>query len=792
MNIYNVEYKNYKFDEFPYYGELSNVLADKCSRFDGKKKKTELYPKLFIGADFETSKSRVNEKDSKGKWIPVENFIVSWSISFRTCYDDNELRTVGLDKNRNLFSLYGSTGSEFVTCINRIMKGFHGSDRYRKFKYITVYFHNLGYDYEFAHGYFMDNKYQIEADGTIFASPHKPYRITYKNGFRLQDSLCLASKGLREWTEDLNVEHKKLDSFDYSKIRRQNEDLTDEEFAYQINDTLGLVECLEAYYKELKKQSLVTGVHDMILTATGIPRRVLQQYTKKHYDEVKPFMQLTSLPMNDYIKYNSIYHGGYTHANRNFRNELLTCEKINNKMDLNIDKMYCFDFNSSYPYTMCCEPMFPQSEFKPVESVTENEIIDAFGKKMYLFKVNLKNPKVKDPLHTEFVVLSKAQCLNFDNSISYNYRNSDNGRIVKYLGMYSAYMTNIQYKIVAETYDYESVSFEEILCCDNIDYIPKWAREIYFQFYHDKCNKSGIEKKLAKVKLNSCYGDTAKACIQDDIRLSYDGAYYITKGFSDNPNIVTKTLQAQTKEFDKYLQSTSRPFSWIYAVVITEMAQYRLYLLYKEITSKNGYFIYGDTDSLFCFGVDESAVDDYNKRIKQACIDSGLPFPITVTKDGETQEYWLGVASVDKVFQKFIVFNAKRYAYVDMNGNLNMTVAGVPKINKINNTTAKDWFDNNIENIKLNTVIDGKITGKNTHAIFCKSYTVPHDIDCIDEYGNHFTANTCGSVDLIPCDYSFNPCEEWSEIVDFIKSKKNDIDYENSLEHTFSNLELYM
>ena len=136
-----------------------------------------------------------------------------------------------------------------IECISLISHHLRGDETF-------IYFHNYAYDYMFLRKFFFDAWGLPSKD--LNTKPHYPILMTFKGeGKKLitfKDSYILSQRSLEKWAKDLDVEHKKATgSWDYDLIRDQGCTFTRAEQRYIENDTLALVECLDAFCIALKK-----------------------------------------------------------------------------------------------------------------------------------------------------------------------------------------------------------------------------------------------------------------------------------------------------------------------------------------------------------------------------------------------------------------------------------------------------------------------------------------------------------------------------------------------------------
>ena len=284
---------------------------------------------VIISADTETSKSHEISKD------PLPNHVCAWTISIRAY-------------NTNIVTLYGNKPSEMMQCLDLIKQALPGDEMY-------VFFHNLAYDYTFLRLFLFKQFGTPKKE--LNTKPHYPIMLGFDNGIILKDSLILSQCKLEKWAKDLNVHHQKaVGSWDYDEIRDQDHKFTRAELKYIENDTLALVECLDAFCTSLHK-----NINTIVYSATGIVREEVRERAKNHNGH-RDF-ERQALSFDQLIKFMKLYHGGYSHANRFYISDVLADT---------ITK--CRDFASSYPFCLLAYK-YPCSKFVPMDKTIDPEYI---------------------------------------------------------------------------------------------------------------------------------------------------------------------------------------------------------------------------------------------------------------------------------------------------------------------------------------------------------------------------------------------------------------------------------
>lgn len=626
------------------------------------------------------------------------NHVVAWTISVRAY-------------RKNLCTLYGHRPDTAVQCVEKIHKAMSGDRTF-------IYVYNLAYDWVFLRAFFMSE--WGTPDRQLNVKSRYPLFIEWESGLMLRDALALSQRSLEKWAKDLNVEHQKaVGKWDYGKIRNQNEIFSADELTYIENDTLAGVECIDTLRISLNKH-----LYAMPYTATGIPREDIRKIGKKN--RARGMFERQVVTWEQQQKLELVFHGGYTHANRDLIDDVITVE------DYGI--VQCLDFASSYPYCMLSEK-FPMENFAPYHACSLDDIVDIMDEYAVMCKLIMKKPRLINDDITMPVIMA-CKCTYLINPVK------DNGRILcaEYLEIY---VSEQDIYTIREQYDSDFAACVEVEIARK-DYLPKWFRDYVFGLFEDKTKEKGRDKviyALKKAKLNSCFGMCVQKPVKEIIEEDYD-----TGDFNKNTSDMTEEEidEYMRSAYDKYLENKNSILPYQWGVWVTAYAQAHLFELGKCI---DGEWIYSDTDSCYATGWNYEKVEAYNQKCKDKLTAAGYG---PVVHDG--REYWLGVAESEgdkDKYTEFVTVGAKRYCgRCVADGELHITVSGVPK-------KGATSLKNDIRNFRKGMNFDGITSGKKTHMHFFNDiYT--------DENGNL----TGDSIDLSPCDYLLDDVNvpDWEKI----------------------------
>ena len=341
-----------------------------------------------------------------------------------------------------------------------------------------------------------------------------------------------------------------------------------------------------------------------------------------------------------YMILKQAFRGGNTHANRYYAEEIL-------------DNVSSYDRVSSYPDVQINE-LFPMSGW-----VREDDIdIERACRKIFkqkracLMRISFKNIRLRDPMDG-CPYIPKHKCRN----LTHHY--NDNGRIL-WADFLEISLTDIDFRIIMQQYDFDAATIHDFYHC-RYGRLPKSLRDVISKYYQDKTelkNVSGQELfyMMSKAKLNSIYGMSVQDICKRNILYEND-QFKFDQELSDQ-ELYSKTIQ---KAFICY--------AW--GVWTTARAREQLQIAIN-MTGDN--FVYCDTDSVKFIDDGSVSFDKYNKSRKRDSIKNG-----GVATDRTGKQYYLGLYDYEGTYKKFITMGAKKYAYIDPEDQLHITVAGCGK-----------------------------------------------------------------------------------------------------------------
>lgn len=493
---------------------------------------------------------------------------------------------------------------------------------------LCIFVHNLSYEFQFLRAI-----YDFLPEEVFAVDSRKVLRCSmFDNKIEFRCSYLHTNMSLAEYTNKMDVEHKKLDGeeFDYTKERYPWTELTEKEIAYCVHDVVGLCEALE-------KEMAIDGdnLYTLPLTSTGYVRRD----AKKAMRKIHPAFVKNQLPdIQTYEMLREAFRGGDTHANRFYSGRI-------------IKNVKSADRSSSYPDVLCnCQ--FPVSPFFHAGRVSYNTLLNMIvvRKKAVIMRIAISKLRLHDDLWGA-PYLSKDKCRRIEKGAF------DNGRILsaEYL---ETTITDVDFKIILDQYDFDD------LCAFDVSYarygkLPKSLIDTVIAYYKAKTELKNVPGQeiyymKSKNKLNSIYGMMAQNPVKQDI--VYNNGIWST---------------ANDPEAEILAESNRKAFlCYQWGVWCTAWARYRLQ---EGIKLAGENFVYCDTDSVKYIGsIDWTA---YNKEREKDSKASGA-----FATDPKGITHYMGVYEADGEYAEFKTLGAKKYAYnYEAGGETYVTIAGVTK-----------------------------------------------------------------------------------------------------------------
>lgn len=565
-----------------------------------KNGKHKMYQRNPMTFDIETSKIPT---DVEGHY---QAFMYIWQV----CIEGNVV--------------FGRRWEELQEFMQNVVNAYKLSEEER----VVVYVHNLSFEFQFIQDYFEFTDVFAMASRSILTAKtaHLEFRCSYK----------LSNMSLAKFIENTpnTLHYKGVDDLDYATVRTPDTELTEVEYGYCFNDVKGLYECVMELLKE-------DNIATIPLTSTGYVRRDCRNAMNKNKNNRKMFLR-SRLTLLQYKLLRECFRGGNTASDRYLTNLIL---KI----------VGSYDLSSSYPFQMIARE-YPLGKWN-FGVIPDIKTLEEYNSKYCtIARYTFKNIRLRDEKPIPYIPQSKCLALGCDREIY-------NGRIL-HADFLTISMTNIDYDIVKEQYEYDEIAVEEFHYSRK-GLLPKELRDTIMYYFEKKSKLKGDEEHYyeymkSKNKLNSIYGMTVTNILNSEIKY-HDGEYTEKK----------MTEEEMQEALDKYYKNHRSFLNYSWGVFVTAYARREL----EDGLNIAGLdTIYCDTDSVKFIGNHDSEFEAYNKRLNKECEERGIKNYAEVNG----KRFYMGIFDKEKGYDEFITLGAKKYAFLQ-NGKLGITVSGLSK-----------------------------------------------------------------------------------------------------------------
>ena len=558
----------------------------------------------------------------------------------------------------------GRRPSEFVAALQKI----HEKLGLSRDRVVVVYCHNLSYDIQYLKQYLAD---AFGKPRILAIKPHK--FISFEvDGFLFKCSYKLSNKSLSRWSSDLGTTHRKLaeEKAFYDEIHYQDEELSRENWLYQILDVVVLDESIEAQLKTY---------HDTILTvpltSTGYVRRDARNNYKLDRRNRKRFVS-TALTPETYYAFREAFAGGLTHGNRFVAGDTVKPDTTKGEF------IRHRDFRSHYPSQQRTRK-FPVGKFnKWGEHLGLSEVKELCKTYCVLLQVAFSGVKVKACVVLPTISATKAYKGKYEPLRMVE----DNGRALRIDGAFRLYLTELDLHWILKQYDIIGGYDIEVAWVAAKGYMPEYMRKTVDDYFLGKTRWKvelakekargeqadkerviylSLELMKSKNGLNGVYGMSATDCCRVSYEMDEVGEWTAKK-----PDI--------PEALSKYYASENSFMRYQFGVYTTAFARDELLTYADIITNAGGTVLYVDTDSIFYVSTDavEKAVEAENERRKGRAVAIGA----YIVHEGKRVTY----DSFDdegEDITEFRFLHAKCYAYKTREASgaekLHCTIAGV-------------------------------------------------------------------------------------------------------------------
>lgn len=599
------------------------------------------------------------------------NLPSTFDIEVTSFYEGEEKRAImyAFTLGINGISILGRTWDDFSMLINLLVETLSLGDSKR----LIIYVHNLAYEFQFLRKRFNFTKvFSISERTPVYALTD--IGIEFRCSYILSGySLATLGKNLHKYKVQ-----KMVGDLDYRVIRNSKTPLSDKELGYILNDGRVVMSYIEELIEEYGT------ISKLPLTKTGFVRAYCRKHTLKHNKKVisKYQQKIFKLTIKDAYEYKQLkraFQGGFTHAN------LYNVRKV-------FKDVTSFDFTSSYPAVMLMEE-YPMSTFTKTEINSKEEFENYLNKYCCMFDITFYDLKKINYTDTP---LSYSKCYDIDNESLF----LDNGRVFSCKKI-STTITEQDFFIYKKFYSWSKLEVTNFRYAYK-NYLPRELILCILKLYSDKTTLKGVEGKEkeylnSKGMLNSIYGMSVTDIVRAEIEYNEETDTW-AKIEKDNDDI--------NGILEKYNNSWSRFLYYAWGIRVTAYARRNLFSGILELGED---YIYSDTDSIKGINFDRHMkyIEDYNKeverKLKLMCSYYDIDFNLCKPKTINGEEKLIGVWDYDGHYKRFKTLGAKRYMVENDRGEIQYTIAGLPKNKCIDYMTkqgggdAFNFFDDNMQ-----------------------------------------------------------------------------------------------
>lgn len=564
----------------------------------------------------------------------------------------------GIEINGKFETYYGRELKEFKILIDKLNETLN----YRAY----VYIHNSAYEMQFLQNIFdLENECEC-----FFTDKRQPLYFRYGN-IEFRCSYRLTNLSLRDWGKQTGKTQKTL--LDYGTIRTPATKLKLDELEYTENDILVMYDGLKVYREQYGY------IGNIPYTQTGKPRREIKQlfHNNKNYHE--KITKELPINLNEYKIQKRCYGGGLTIANaknvKGKNGKIKTHKNVHNR-----------DIASAYPFQIVTQ-LFPSGRFKKcAKSFDELN----FKKFCYLMCIKIGECKARSIKH----ILPRAK-IPIRKGCKF-----DNGKLISIAkdGYAILYCTEVDYQTYKKFYKWNEKDIELIECYEAPkSYLDKEFVEYVLGLYANKTTLKGIESEKVfydrlKEILNACYGMACTSLIFSPIELRNGEWKDLFADLSEE--------EREEQEQDILDELQQKPWKNIIAfstgIYVTSYQRANICNMLLKISDDD--FLYSDTDSIkFLHGHKYEKIfeEENNKIIKmlyRISKERNINIDLFMPKDKNGDIHPIGLWEREKNYKLACFAGAKRYCYVDENGEFHVTISGVPKCAS-EHTTIKDFQD---------------------------------------------------------------------------------------------------
>lgn len=621
--------------DIPFYSEPKNK---KDKNFVRELLRTEHVPIYNIN-DFPYDKARERAGTcSNGKGLTYINVPCAFDIEATTVEDtsfvDDEKHYIGFMYVWQFcyddMVVMGRYWEEFLEFLMKLEDTLFLNQKRR----LVIYIHYLAYEFQFIRNF-------VTITDMFARKKRVPMKFTFNDCFECRCSYFLSNMSLArfiKYTPQAKFQKQSGADFDYHVMRLPNTPLTELEKGYCYCDVRGLCEAL-AYLM------IEHNLANIPLTSTGFLRNEVREavFTNPKNKKVVDALQLNK---ETYILCKTASRGGNTHANAIYSNKIL-------------ENMKSKDRKSSYPAEMVVGN-YPVTPFKRGIPTKEN-LLSLVNEYACLLDITLYNVHLKKVQIMPYIPISKCTHY-YKNTKTEKHVILDNGRVT-HADEISLVCTDVDFNIILSQYFIGDIEVRDIRISE-YGKLNNEFRNKLMDFFEAKCKLEGGDKYLYdkfKNKVNAFFGMMLTDIANPEILYLNQ----IDKVWDKSPLDLDSMLANHYKKRNTFL-------SYQHGIWVTANARKQLQIALDAVNEDG---VYCDTDSVKYLGNHDADFERVNNDWLELCEKNDMKPYVDVNG----KRIFLGKWEDDGEYAYFKTLGAKKYAYIDMEGEMHITVAGLSK-----------------------------------------------------------------------------------------------------------------
>lgn len=589
--------------------------------------------------DFMTLDTETSHKGEDDAWI------YQWAVKFQDQY------------------IYGRRPSEIIRLFEKLAEYYKLNDKKR----IICYIHNASYDVQYLKHFLSGYDPRIRI---LAIDNHTMLQIEVL-GFRILCSYKLSNMSLAKLAKTYAKKYiKAVGEIDYSLVRFQDQDLTENDWFYMFSDVAAQHDGISGYIAAMGYKY----AYECPITSTGFVRTECRKASFLDPDWRLQF-ELAALSLEDYDLCRQTFMGGVTIQSSKYYNKTIRSKRLRHE-----------DFTSSYPARQILDYM-PVGQPMHIDIEDYETFNNCLNKYCCIFVVELENIHIKKGITAPYIPSSK--CIDSEEILKVN------GKVV-YAKKLKIALCEVDWAIIKRQYTFdERIKVGHMILFERGS-APQWLKVEVMKYFKNKCELKGIDEYLynrSKAFLNSIYGMTATAILRPEFQLD--------KQMIIKPK-EKKDDETRRKALNKYYKSYNSFLPYQLAIYTTAWARSALFDMIEAVGYGN--FIYCDTDSVFYIETNKNRIKmaEYRQKCRNRALTAGA----------YVGNKFLGLPESEPRIRAFRGLHAKCYAMEEWDKDKNkfvlkVTIAGIPE-STIKFIDGKPvTFTRSAELKKLDNLVDG-------------------------------------------------------------------------------------